>query len=154
APVARIARAPAQHVLGRKRRSRLRQQGSRALRAGDHGERVRPGAEDPHARRARRRPRRPRRRRQGQDTGETPGEAQIKLPALTPAVALPAGCGSTPPASQPPAPPPPAASSAPQASAAPDPLGSRPIPQSPVAFVPPGPVVIDGPGRSKVWLLE
>jgi zinc protease len=78
----------------------------------------------------------------------------MKIARLAFAVALLAGCGSTSQASQPPAPPAPVSSSAPQSSAAADPLGPRPIPQAPVAFVPPGPVLIDGPGRSKVWLLE
>ena len=62
--------------------------------------------------------------------------------------------GSQPP---PPAPPAPAASAppaAPQASAPADPLGPRPVPKPPIAFVPPEPRVIDGPGRSKIWLLE
>ena len=62
--------------------------------------------------------------------------------------------GSQPP---PPAPPAPAASAppaAPQVSAPADPLGPRPVPKPPIAFVPPEPRVIDGPGRSKIWLLE
>ncbi|HMJ55149.1 MAG TPA: pitrilysin family protein [Polyangiaceae bacterium] len=35
-----------------------------------------------------------------------------------------------------------------------DPLGSRPVPASAQPFVPPAPQVLDGPGKSKVWLLE
>jgi predicted Zn-dependent peptidase len=62
-------------------------------------------------------------------------------------------CGGASQVPPPPAPPPPA-SAAPQASATPDPLGPRPVPQAPVAYVPPEPRVLEGPGRSKVWLLE
>jgi len=42
------------------------------------------------------------------------------------------------------------------ASAAPpaDPLGPRPIPPPPPAFTPPGPEQFEGPGHSRVWLLE
>ena len=36
----------------------------------------------------------------------------------------------------------------------PDPLGARPVPAPAQPFVPPAPQVLDGPGKSKVWLLE
>ncbi len=35
-----------------------------------------------------------------------------------------------------------------------DPLGPRPIPAPAPAFVPPAPQVLDGPAKSKVWLIE
>ncbi|HKQ70197.1 MAG TPA: pitrilysin family protein, partial [Polyangiaceae bacterium] len=65
-------------------------------------------------------------------------------------------CGGS---SQPPQPPPPAAASAtpappPAPATSADPLGPRPIPKPPTAFTPPAPRVLEGPGKSKVWLLE
>jgi predicted Zn-dependent peptidase len=65
-----------------------------------------------------------------------------------------AACGGTPaaPVAPPPAPPPPpAATIAPPPA---DPLGPRPVPAAAQAFVPPVPQVLEGPGKSKVWLLE
>jgi zinc protease len=35
-----------------------------------------------------------------------------------------------------------------------DPLGARPIPAPAQPFVPPAPQVLEGPGKSKIWLLE
>jgi zinc protease len=35
-----------------------------------------------------------------------------------------------------------------------DPLGPRPIPSSPLPFYPPDPKVFDGPGKSRLWVLE
>jgi predicted Zn-dependent peptidase len=66
-----------------------------------------------------------------------------------------AACGGAPapPVTPPPAPRPPpplAATIAPPA----DPLGPRPVPAAAQAFVPPTPQVLEGPGKSKVWLLE
>jgi len=46
--------------------------------------------------------------------------------------------------------PPPVAADAPPS----DPLGARPIPAPAKPFVPPIPQVLEGPGKSKVWLLE
>ena len=66
---------------------------------------------------------------------------------------LSSGCGGASRVPPPPAPPP-AASASPQASAASDPLGPRPVTQAPAPYMPPEPRVLEGPGRSKVWLLE
>ena len=63
--------------------------------------------------------------------------------------------GGAPPAAIAPPPPPAAAAQPPPAAAAPsDPLGPRPVPASAQAFVPQAPQVLEGPGKSKVWLLE
>lgn len=74
--------------------------------------------------------------------------------ALAFALALLAGCGAPPAPATPAA----ASSAAPATSAsalAPaDPLGPRPVPGEMPAFDPPAPVVLDGPGGSKVWLVE
>jgi len=43
---------------------------------------------------------------------------------------------------------------APPSTSAADSLGPRPEPKPPVPFVPPAPQVLEGPGNSKVWLLE
>jgi zinc protease len=48
----------------------------------------------------------------------------------------------------------PAAPAAPASSAPSDALGPRPVPAGAQAFVPPAPQVLEGPGKSKVWLLE
>ena len=63
-------------------------------------------------------------------------------------------CGGTPaapvaPPAAPATPPPPPTAALPS-----DPLGARPIPASAQPFVPTAPQVLDGPGKSKVWLLE
>jgi len=77
----------------------------------------------------------------------------LALPCVLAAFA----CGAP---SKAPAPPPsevaaPSASAAsPEANAVSDPLGPRPNPRPPVAFVPPEPRVLEGPGHSKVWLIE
>jgi len=73
------------------------------------------------------------------------------------ALASMVACGGSPPPPAAPAPPPspPVSVEAPPASAAAvDALGPRPIPSPPPPFVPPGPKVLEGPGKSKVWLLE
>jgi zinc protease len=63
--------------------------------------------------------------------------------------------GSTPPApAPPPASPVTIAPPTAQSAVAGDALGPRPIPSPPPAFVPPGPRVLEGPGKSKIWLLE
>jgi predicted Zn-dependent peptidase len=64
-----------------------------------------------------------------------------------------ASCGGAshapvPPRTEPSAPP------APTVAPPSDPLGPRPVPASAQPFVPPAPQVLDGPGKSKVWLLE
>jgi zinc protease len=80
-----------------------------------------------------------------------------RAPALTAVLAaVAAACGGsqgrvcprTEPISVAPAPP--ASSGVPTS----DPLGPRPIPAPAEAFVPPAPQVLDGPGKSKIWLLE
>jgi predicted Zn-dependent peptidase len=78
----------------------------------------------------------------------------MKVARLALVALLSSGCGSASKVPPPPAPPPVASPVTPQASAATDPLGPRPVPQAPVAYVPPEPRVLEGPGRSKVWLLE
>jgi zinc protease len=64
--------------------------------------------------------------------------------------------GATPPPSPslPPAPPVSFVQPSASSTVAGDTLGPRPIPSPPPAFVPPGPKVLEGPGKSKVWLLE
>jgi zinc protease len=74
----------------------------------------------------------------------------VRFALLTALVA--AGCGGAPRLASAPAPAP-SAPSPPRAEAV-DPLGPRPIPNEPVAFVPPEPRVLEGPGHSKIWLLE
>src|SRR5262249_7133495 len=66
--------------------------------------------------------------------------------------ALAVGCGGAPRVSPAPAPAP--VGSSPQPAETVDPLGPRPTPKEPVAFVPPEPRVLEGPGHSKIWLLE
>jgi predicted Zn-dependent peptidase len=78
----------------------------------------------------------------------------MKLERVALALALLSGCGGASRAPAPPAPPPPAASASPAPVAEADPLGPRPIPPAPPPFVPPAPRLIEGPGGSKVWLLE
>jgi zinc protease len=78
----------------------------------------------------------------------------MKLARLATALLFASACGGSTQTPAPPPPPPVASAAGPEASAAPDPLGPRPIPTAPVAYVPPEPRVLEGPGRSKVWLLE
>jgi len=76
--------------------------------------------------------------------------------ALAAHVALAAlSCGGAPAAPPAPPPAPPPVAQPPTAAPAPsDPLGPRPIPPPAQPFVPPAPQVLEGPGKSKVWLLE
>lgn len=64
------------------------------------------------------------------------------------------GANPPPPTPLPPAPPVSFAVPSASSAAAGDALGPRPIPSPPPAFVPPGPKVLEGPGKSKIWLLE
>jgi len=75
---------------------------------------------------------------------------------LTVLGAISACGGSAPPATSTPLAPAPSVSFVqPSASSGvADALGPRPIPSPPPAFVPPAPKVLDGPGKSKIWLLE
>jgi predicted Zn-dependent peptidase len=68
-------------------------------------------------------------------------------------VALLAGCGAAPePILVPP--PPVTSASAPMPVAPSDPIGDRPAVAAQAAFVPAVPVVLEGPGGSKIWLVE
>ncbi len=75
---------------------------------------------------------------------------------LTALGAMAACGGSAPPATSTPLSPAPSVSFVqPSASAGgADALGPRPIASPPPAFVPPAPKVLEGPGKSKIWLLE
>jgi zinc protease len=77
----------------------------------------------------------------------------MNLTRLAAAIALVAGCGGASRAPAPSQAPAPIAAAA-TASAAVDPLGPRPALREPKPFVPPEPRVLEGPGHSKVWLLE
>jgi len=78
----------------------------------------------------------------------------VGLAAILATSATSLGCETPPPPATPPLPLSPPAPSASTAPAAPDPLGARPVPARPAAYVPPVPKVFSLKNGMTVWLLE